>query len=298
MSTHLQDIDTKPKISVIIPVYNDAEGLQVTLKSLNQQALDQRHYEIIVANDGGSEEICNVCHSLDIKYVNIVPNQGSYHARNEAMEHARADAFAFVDADVKVMPDWLTNGLMALREADYVAGPLQIIREEHMNLAELYEYYTAFDIKHYLETDHFGVTANLFVRRSVFEILGKFDDRLRSSGDLEFGNRVYQSKRFIQSYTDSILVYHPPRGYDSYVKKIKRGCEGQVKLYNLFPDRFPERKPSFFKAIGKMILPPNLFKLRFSSQKQEPRMRLYCFKWFIDILKGYYTIRAILGNYS
>ena len=296
MSTPLRDINTRPKISVIIPVYNDAEGLQVTLESLLQQLLDRQQYEIIVANDGGSEEICDICSGFGVKYVNIVPNQGSYNARNKAMEQARADAFAFVDADVKVMPDWLSNGLAALQKADYVAGPLQITRKDPMSLAELYEYYTAFDIKRYFETDHFGVTANLFVRRSVFEMLGNFDSRLRSSGDLEFGNRVYQSKRFTQSYADNLLVFHPPRGYDSYIKKMKRGCEGQVTLYKLFPDRFPERKPNFFKAIGKMILPPNPYKTKFHKQKEEPRLQLYCFKWFIDMLKGYHTIRAMFAG--
>jgi len=283
------------QISVVIPVYNDTEGLILTLKSLKQQSLPSHAFEVIVANDGGSPEIESVCYDFDVRCVNIVPNQGSYFARNRGVEQARAHSFAFVDADITVPPQWLTNGLSALEYAHYVAGDIEIEKSKVKQLADLYEFYTAFDIKKYIKQYHFGVTANLFVRKEVFNHVGFFEERLRSSGDLEFGDRVYAANSFKQVHEPSIRVLHPPRGYAKYKSKIKRGCVGQVKLKRLYPDRFPAIVPNMFKAMVKMILPPNPLKAKYLRSGEKKQLQLFFFGWYINFLKGYYTAKAILA---
>jgi glycosyltransferase AglI len=56
--------------------------------------------------------------------VSIVPNRGSYFARNRGIERAAGEDLAFVDADIVVPEDWLAVGRDALRSAEYVGGPV------------------------------------------------------------------------------------------------------------------------------------------------------------------------------
>ena len=234
-------------ISVIIPVYKDFIGLEETLKSLKQQTIPEEDYEIIVANDGADKRITKICDKYNVKMVSISPNQGSYNARNRAIELSKGEYLAFVDSDITVVRDWLGKGKKALERFDYVAGDVIIDKSKINNTAHYYEYYYEFPINHYMHRRHFGVTANLFVKRKVFEELGGFDKRLRSGGDLEFGNRVYISRKFKQVYKKEVRVIHPPRGYKALIKKMKRVTEGHIKLSELYPNRF--QKPRLLENL-------------------------------------------------
>ena len=140
----------------------------------------------------------------------------------------------------------------ALERFDYVAGDVIIDKSKINNTAHYYEYYYEFPINHFMHRRHFGVTANLFVKRKVFEELGGFDKRLRSGGDLEFGNRVYISRNFKQVYKKEVRVIHPPRGYKALIKKMKRVTEGHIKLSELYPNRF--QKPRLLENLHSIFV--------------------------------------------
>jgi glycosyltransferase AglI len=252
----------KDFISVIIPVFRDANGLRETLASLNQQSLHESRYEIIVVNDGGDIAVDNVCEDFNVKTLGIDPRRGSYFARNRAIEESIGEFLAFLDADISVPSDWLICGLKALENADYVGGTVIIDKNKISSPADHYEYITGFPGTLYMDREHFAVTANLFVRRTVFETLGGFDERLFSGGDNEFGKRVYTSSKYIQKYDASIAVIHPPRGFSSLVNKKVRTLKG-VKLLNvLYPDRYHFNKPSLLPYIMTSITPPKIRNIR------------------------------------
>lgn len=92
----------KPKVSVIVPVYNVEEYLEKCLYRLVRQTLED--IEIIVVNDGSPD------HSQKIidNYVNRYPekvfgyikeNGGLSDARNYGIDRARGEYFAFIDSD-------------------------------------------------------------------------------------------------------------------------------------------------------------------------------------------------------
>ena len=94
----------KPRISVIVPVYNAEQYLCNCVDSiLNQQLKD---IEVILVNDGSTDksgEMCNDYEQLD-KRVRVLhlENQGVSNARNRGIEIASGDYIGFVDAD-----DWI-----------------------------------------------------------------------------------------------------------------------------------------------------------------------------------------------
>jgi len=99
---------TVPKISVVIPAYDCAEFIEETLESVAQQKF--REYEVIVVNDGSPDtpalERALRRHMEEIIYIRQ-RNAGAGPARNLAIEHARGDVIAFLDADDLWMTDFL-----------------------------------------------------------------------------------------------------------------------------------------------------------------------------------------------
>jgi hypothetical protein len=118
----------------------------------------------------------------------------------------------------------------------------------------------AFQIKKYFETSKFFPTCCLSVKKRVFDLVGKFDARLESSGDLEFGQRVYQSG-LRQGYADSIVLSHPPREtYWALCKKSMRIARGIAQCCFYYPARYNGRKSKILD--WRKFIPRNPFNLK------------------------------------
>jgi len=128
---------------------------------------------------------------------------------------ARGDVLAFTDADCVPAPDWLERGVKRIEQTDgpiFVGGPVDLFAQnrERPTAAELYEAVHSFPQRQFIEALSFSVTANLLVRRDVFEMVGEFSDSLMSSGDREWGERAHEAG--VQPvYAEDVRVAHPAR---------------------------------------------------------------------------------------
>lgn len=106
-------------ISIIIPVYNQAEHLDNCLASIRKQTYGK--YEIIVVDDGSSDDIKTVIRKyqqifgLKLSYFEQ-ENQGASVARNRGAKLAKGEYVIFCDADIIVEPEMLELMLKTLRE--------------------------------------------------------------------------------------------------------------------------------------------------------------------------------------
>ena len=109
-----------PLISVIIPVYNSKEYLKECLESVSRQ--NYQNLEIIVVDDGstdGSSEICDELAKQDARiHVIHKENAGVSAARNDAMEYAHGELYAFVDSDDTIEADMYERMLMVMQEQE------------------------------------------------------------------------------------------------------------------------------------------------------------------------------------
>lgn len=240
-----RNVEEVPIISVIIPVYNDPNGLKDTLKSLVNQDYPSESFEIIVADNGSKDNTLEIAEEFAQKnnaIIKVVVEdniQSSYAARNRGIVASKGSIIAFIDSDMSVGVDWLTRiyDSMEKSKADYLACGVNIYFEEK-SIFTLYDKMTGFPIENYTKKAHFAPTCCLVVRKNVFEYLGLFDSRLISSGDLEFGNRVYESKRNLY-YDSSIIMKHPARSsLKQLVKKFFRIGRGMYQLFYFYPERY------------------------------------------------------------
>ena len=105
-------------ISIVIPVYNQAEKLKKCLKSIACQ--NYNDYEVIVVNDGSTDAIyktaeqCKRFFPSGKFYFLSQENKGANAARNFGAQKAHGDFFLFADADVFMEKDMLEKMMGAL----------------------------------------------------------------------------------------------------------------------------------------------------------------------------------------
>lgn len=98
-------------ISIIIPVYNASLYLKDCLDSVVCQDFE-KGFEIILVNDGSTDDSLSICQEFASKHSNITvitgENAGVSAARNKALEIARGEWLVFVDADDMLLPGALS----------------------------------------------------------------------------------------------------------------------------------------------------------------------------------------------
>ena len=99
------------KFSIIIPVYNKADTIARTLQSLVSQTYDNNDYEVIIVDDGSTDESKEVIKGF-MKYKNfraffLNDNSGRMVARNVGMRMSKNDWICWLDADDEYMSNYL-----------------------------------------------------------------------------------------------------------------------------------------------------------------------------------------------
>lgn len=109
-----------PDISIIIPIYNDAEYLEDCLDSLLSQG--DCSLEIICVDDGSSDQTWEVLKIYkewnDFFTIIRQPHRGLSSARNKGLSYARGKYIYFVDADDFVKVGFLPLALKKVKEND------------------------------------------------------------------------------------------------------------------------------------------------------------------------------------
>ena len=217
------------KVSVIIPVWNDAAQLEKCLRSLQDQTLPKEQFEVIVVDNGSTDESRTVAQRFD--FVSLLHEQepGSYAARNRGLASANGDYVAFTDSDCEASPEWLETGLrqaVAIDGLGVLAGHIDLAFEgiNTNSAASIYESLFAFDQQRNVALG-FAVTANWISPRDVLLSAGGFDVSLKSGGDSQLSKQIARDGYKLY-YAANVLVRHPARGSTTELFAKKRRILG------------------------------------------------------------------------
>ena len=104
----------KTLISIIVPVYNTEKYIERCLDSIMKQ--DYPNFEVILVNDGSTDESGIIIQKYKEKYKNISyikqENKGVGAARNAGIKVAKGDYISFVDSDDLIMEDYCSHLLV------------------------------------------------------------------------------------------------------------------------------------------------------------------------------------------
>lgn len=146
------------KLSIIVPVYNVADYLAKCLDSLLAQDLPQNEYEIIVVNDGSTDNSGEIAQQYADQYANITlinqANQGLSGARNTGIKQAKGDYIQFVDSD-----DYLEDNVLGRLMKQVKNDDLDVLRFKYQNVrinneSKEYEIFQPYKSSPYLYDDY------------------------------------------------------------------------------------------------------------------------------------------------
>jgi glycosyltransferase involved in cell wall biosynthesis len=228
---------------VIVPARDASATVGATVAALEAQLLEGE-WEVILVDDGSTDDTVAVARAAGSARLRVVAGRGSgaADARNLGVAEARAPVLAFTDSDCKPAPRWLSEGLAALESLDLVQG--SVLPDPDQPLGP-------FDRTLWVEGARgFFETANLFVRRSLFERVGPFEEWLRIGGrpfaeDLWFGWRAVRSGAKT-GFAPEALVHHAvfPRGPLGFIAERAR-----LAYFPAVTRRVPEFRRSMFGRV-------------------------------------------------
>jgi len=274
-----------PKVSVVIPVFNDADGLKKTLTALQAQDYPKDKLEIIVVDNNssdGSDQVALSFKGVTVTYEKNIQNAGA--ARNKGLTIAKGEVIAFTDADCIPKENWITEGVSALQnqKVDRVAG--QILIEPvtpQSSAATLLDATYNFNQKLLITAYDAAITANLFVRQFVFAKIGIFHTDYFE--DIEFNRRASLANLTL-AYAPKCIVIHPPRQtFKAVWKKGKRSGRGVFSICQKenLGGWLGWKHP--FRVIKNLLLPRKLHWERLSVSKEEislsKQFQVYLLVW-------------------
>jgi glycosyltransferase involved in cell wall biosynthesis len=220
------------KASIIIPTYNRSRILDYTLNSILRQEMDISSIEVIVVDDGSSDDtgelVAEYSERMNLKYL-YQADKGNRvsRARNMGIENAKSDILIFIDSGVLLASNCVSEHIKMHEQQSspcavlgYVYGfdqymtdtdvfeslidvrdpdqTVQLLRESHRfaDMRERYYEKYNYQLNNLPAPWAFFVTCNVSVNRSALELSGTFDelfDLRWGVEDMELGYRLYEN---------------------------------------------------------------------------------------------------------
>ena len=182
----------KPRVSVIIPTYNRGWIIEEAIDSvLNQDFSD---FELIVVDDGSDDNTREILGA----YANAItvlhqPNRGVSAARNRGIAEASGQLIAFLDSDDLWLPGKLTTQVKFFEEnADAMINQTHEIwlrNGVRVNPKKRHHKFSGMIFERSLALCLVSPSA-VMIRKSLFDIIGLFDERLPACEDYDLWLRI------------------------------------------------------------------------------------------------------------
>ena len=179
-------------VTVVIPCYNQAGYLGEAIASVRAQSY--RDFEIVVVDDGSTDATAAVAGNYPDVRLLRQSNAGLSAARNAGLGVGRGEYLVFLDADDRLLPDALRDGIESLArhpEAAFTSGHFRFIRADGSLQREFAQ--APLECPPYegmLRGNYIGMHATVMFRRAIFDEVGAFDTSLRSCEDYDLYMRI------------------------------------------------------------------------------------------------------------
>jgi len=235
---------TNTLISIVIPTKNRAKLLKEAINS----ALDQDYsdIEIIVIDDGGTDDTENMLNSLNsskVRYYKNIVSGGSSAARNRGITLAKGGFVAFLDDDDIWYKNKLSEQIKVFNQNIEIG---LVYSSMHIIYSDLgYEYDTRPQArgniyKKLLLKNYVGATTSVMVRKSVFEKVGLFDESLKAREEYDLWIRI--SKDYLIDFVKEPLA-------DYYIRNTLNRISSSIANYE---DAIKKLNDKYIKEISNL----------------------------------------------
>ena len=218
-----------PPASLLFPTRRRREYLAVALASVAPQAAAHGAEIVVVEDDPADPETERLVRGHGGRYLAHGAPRGINVARNTAIDAATGELLCFLDDDVEAWPGWLDALLAAAgthHDHEAFGGPIRP-RLEGARLRACGREplpITSLDLGPSDRDAEFAWGANLAVRRSALERIGRFDPALGGAGDEEDWQRRLRAAGGRIRYVAAAGVDHRRAGADARVRALSRAA--------------------------------------------------------------------------
>jgi len=214
MATPPPDSDSHPEASAILCTYNRSHALARVLAALRSQTVSPDAFEIVVVDDGSTDDTAAVVaeaarHMPNLRFVQHDANRGTAASGNTGIAAARTDKLLFIDDDCIPDPSWVEAMAAALDDSPVVLGAIDSPRDGYVKLCHNVAQFYAFMPGEPAGPKTGIAGANMAFRRGVFDQVGGFDDTLRCASDMDMAIRA-RLRRIRLSFAPEALIVHDP----------------------------------------------------------------------------------------
>lgn len=288
-------------ISIIINVYNGEKFIKKCIDCIINQTY--RNLEILIINDGSTDNTLNICESYDDKRIRIITteNLGLSLSRNLGIDNAKGEYLYFIDVDDLIELDTIeylynlckrynldfsTCRSYDVRDFDYSIDNKKEKIEIISNICMLK--------KIFLAEDNAVALWNKLIRKSLFNNL-RFEERIIN--DIVFTYRIVlktdriaysnQYKYFYLKHSESICS-RKKEDYDRSVDMYNAFIERHNYVKRLYPDLI-ENNVSILYVIERLYLLNNIKILKYLEEQNA--IDLYKKNFSLKILKCDFSFR-------
>jgi GT2 family glycosyltransferase len=169
-----------PDVSVVIPVYDNADFLAEALASVYEQT--HTSWEIVVVDDGSTDPgVVSHLDSLDMPRLRLhrQDNTGLAGARNAGMKLARGEFFIPLDSDDELAPEFMEKLLAAFRQ-DPEAGFAHCLARLHGDIDAVW---IPRPFNPYWQLFENAVVGCVLMRAAAWESVGGYDETMTSGNE-------------------------------------------------------------------------------------------------------------------
>lgn len=263
-----------PRVSVLIPAWNEEVGILQTLNSVLTSTY--RQIEIIIINDGSTDGTHKKVLQFLRKYAkltsrNKIPviyksktNGGKSRALNYGLKFATGEIVVTIDSDSVIDKEAITNIVKHFRDKKImcVAGNVKIgNRSKAVGLVQQLEYLYGFYFKKadsIMNSIYIVGGAAAAYRRKVFTRLGNFDEEIITE-DIEMSTRIQNAGLKIGYAPDAIVYTEGPTDLGGLFKQRLRWKYGRLLTFAKYRHLFFSLKKKHSPLLTWFILPLALF---------------------------------------
>jgi len=244
---------TNPRFSIIVPAYNAEKTLSACLESLADQSVSEANYEIIVVDDGSTDDTSKITNRFNVKYI-FQTNQGPAAARNKGADAAAGQIILFTDADCVPDHNWIREMVSPFSDRE-VVGVKGAYKTRQTELAARFaqaEFDDRYDLLQKSRSIDMIDTYSAAFKKDIFLNIGGFDQSftVANNEDTDLSYRL-AAAGYKLVFNPAAFVYHTHS--DTFIKylklKFRRGYWRMV-VYRRYPDKAV--KDSYTPAVIKI----------------------------------------------
>jgi len=175
-----------PFVSIVLPAHNEADSIKRCLDSIISSDYPAHRFETIVVDNSSTDGTPDLARQFPVQVYDL-PNANVGAVRNYGARKAKGSILAFLDADCVVDSSWLKTGVNSLAnlKVDVVGGGIKL-----GSSPSWVESFWLLECRHGSSRPTELIGCNIFIRKSVFESVGGFNEHVTSGEDSDISRRL------------------------------------------------------------------------------------------------------------